>query len=536
VLPLRHLSGLEDDVHYTSGIHEQILTELSKIGALGVISSSSVQEFQEGGGHLPTIGQTLNARYVGEGSVLRAGDSVRINFQLNDAQEDRHVWSETFDSELSASSVLGVTRRIALEIAFGVHAALTPEEEQELGRVMTTNTEALDYYWRGREYWSRPRTESNLRAGMRVLEQAIALDSSFASAYAWLSRIHGMAYGQNVDRTPERRTLQRAAAERALALDPDLPEGHVAMGYWHFQGSQPEDALRHFLAAAEKTPNDARTIQWLGWCYRAQGDWERALAAFRSATRFDPRDAAGHQQLGMTYRILHRYPEAARAFDRSLALAPEYVASAHARGMVFLDWHGTLDTLRAAVTRFPDEALDSRIRVARLSRDTASWLSLLETAVAQAGTQPRDHALRLRHSAETHQLRGDRVAAQAALDSAVLVPVPLLEDLPGDLTLHQWLGEVYARMGRTEDAARAVEQYLLKAEGALTPTTAKERAALILAQAGIVDDALRYLEPLLAGPSYTSVHQLQLDPRYDPIRDDPRFQALLEKYASDAER
>jgi len=273
-LPWINRSGKEEDAHFTDGIHDEILTRMSKIRGLRVISRQSVMHFRDSPMTAGEIATELGVRYILEGGLLRAGDSVRLNVQLIDAQTDDHAWAASYDRYLSVANLLSIQAEVAQAIADTLRATVTPEEQMELERIGTDNLEAYDFFLQGRSYYLRPGYhQDDFRAAEGLYERAIALDPDFAHARAELSRVHGLMYWERFDPSPERFEAQRAEAEEALRLQPGLPQAHAAIGWMHYVKGDFREALVEYRAALEGLPNDAEIISSIGYTHRRLGNW-----------------------------------------------------------------------------------------------------------------------------------------------------------------------------------------------------------------------------------------------------------------------
>ncbi len=544
-LPWVNRSGNEEDTYFTDGIHGEILTRMSKIRGLRVISRQSVMQFRDAPMTAGEIAAELGVRYILEGGLLRAGDSVRLNVQLIDAQTDDHTWAASFDRFLSVANLLSIQTEVAQAIADTLRATVTPEEQAELGRIGTTNLEAYDFYLQGRGYAARPGYhQDDFRAAEALFEQAIALDPEFAHARASLSWVHGSMLWERFDPSPERFEAQRAEAEEALRLQPDLPLAHAAIGWMHYVRGNFREALEEYETALEGLPNDAEIVSRIGYTHRRLGNWPEVFSAFEDASRLNPRDANLFYDLGgHSFGFTRRYADAVRAYDRASTLAPDLYDASIQKGLTYLHWQGQLDTLRAVITDLPRDRnlpeIDlARINLALWERDSDGLLRLLEAIPAPVFETQVAYLPKPVYAGWAHRLRGDQSAAQAAFDSARVLLEPLVPERPNDERVLVALGYVYAGLGRRDDAGnRAADAVRLRQEegDALSRLRTIEAAARVLAQAGLADQALVHLETVMASDSPVSVHTLRLDPLLDPIRDHPRFRALLERYEDDLE-
>ena len=544
VLPFENLSAQGPYGYFAGGLHDELLTQLSKISALKVISRTSVVTYAGSSKGLKEIADELAAGTIVEGSVQVAGDRLRVNVQLIDAATDEHLWAEGYDRTLA--DVFAVQSEIAQRIVEAVGGALTGAERQVIASVPTTNAEAYRLYLQGRDYMLRPAIlQRNLEVAQQLLERALALDPGFALAHAALSEVHGRMYWWRYDPTQARAARQREEAETALRLAPDLPQAHAAMGMAYYWGQRDyQRAMPELRLALKGLPNDARTWAWIGALQRRLGQWDEALITFEKSIQLDPRDANLYlDQGGNTYMIMHRYPEAVRAYDRALNLAPDLYAAAIMKGWAYVRWQGQFDTLRTVIDHLP-EGLDlGSLGLDRVAQRASLFLSqrqpdsLLRTvkeahlAIFQGQLIYLPASL---YAAWAHQLRGEHAAARAAFDSAVVLLDSADAALPDDYRIHAARGMALAGSGRRDEAlkeAQWIQQSVIYRGDALEGPQMGEYRARILVQAGQADAALEEIERLLSAPSPISVYLLRLDPRFDPIRSDPRFQALLVKYA-----
>ena len=334
VLPLKNNSGLQEDEYFTDGIHDEILTQLSKIGALSVRGRTSVMRYRETLKSLSEIGQELNARYLLEGSVLRAGPTVRVTVQLIDAQRDEHLWAETYDRQLSMENLLAIQTEVARRIAEELEATLTPYEEERLAAMPTANPEAYDHYLRGRHFWQQ-RSLAAFDSAIDYYNRAILLDPEYARAYAGLAETYVLLPEYGGPAISEVLHLAKAATERALSLDPDLAEAYAASGYLKavFEWDR-DSAEQDLLKAIELNPDCATAHYWYAEVLAVTRRWDEALEEARRALELDPLSVAAHAYVGLVLMDTGRSDEAIPLFERALELAP--------------DWYNTVELLATA--------------------------------------------------------------------------------------------------------------------------------------------------------------------------------------------
>jgi TolB-like protein/tRNA A-37 threonylcarbamoyl transferase component Bud32/Flp pilus assembly protein TadD len=537
VLPFQNLTADGPNAYFAGGLHDELLTQLSKVAALRVISRTSVMGYAGMNVPLKRIASELAVGSVVEGSVQVADGRLRVNVQLIDAATDAPLWAERYDRTLE--DAFAIQSDVAQQIVAAVGAALSAAEREVLAVVPTANAEAYRLYLQGREYHTGPGLfRQRWEIAQQLYERALALDPEFGLARAALSEVHGMMYWFRHDPSPTRAARQLGEAAAALQLAPNLPQAHVAMGLVYLWGRRDYPrALEEFRVALKGLPNDAGIYSFIAAAERRLGNWDQVLAAFQKATQLNPRDANLSPFGGYTYVLMRRYPEAVRAFDRALSLTPDLHNAAMYRGWTYVQWQGQLDTLRAVLNRLPQDAdlgeFDTRtaqhLRLLHWERQGDSMLQVLRTA----GGIFKGRSFFLPASLYTgwaHRFHGDYSAALAAFDSARLLLDSVIIERPTDWRVHAARGLALAGLRRRDEALREanwLQQSWEYGNDAVDGPQVAEARAGILAQAGQPDSALLEIERLLARPSEVSLHTLRLDPLWDPIRERPRFQGLL---------
>ncbi|UCG86499.1 MAG: protein kinase [Gemmatimonadota bacterium] len=541
VLPFENLSAERTHAYFAPGLHDELLTQLAKVATLKVISRTSVLTYEGTDKQLREIGEELEVGSIVVGSVQAVGERLRVNVQLIDAETDQHLWAERYDRTLD--DAFEVQSELAQQVVAAVGAALTDVEASAIAEAPTQNAEAYRLYLQAEEYRKRPvPTLQNLESSVQLYERALELDPEFASAHAALSIVHGSMWWLRYDSSPERLARLWEAAEAARQHDPDLPQAHWAMGMAHYVAERDfARALEELTIALDGLPGSVDLWKYSGYAHRRLGNWEQALAAFEKATALAPRDAELFSDLGgLTLHVLHRYAEATSAYNRALELAPDYSEARFQRAWLHVLWQGELETLHnvlepAAIELGAWGPRDLfRARLALWEREPDTLLALLGAAERVKFEGRSWYEPGLLYAAWAHQLRGDRVAAAEAFSGALSQLDSALSENPEDWRLHGSRGLALAGLGRASEAEQEAGWLMRSTEyrDAFDRPRLSEWRAMIFAQAGLTDETLAELEPLLAGPSLTSAHMVRLDPRYDPIRDDPRFEALLDKYVN----
>jgi len=547
VLPFQNLSAEGPHAYFAGGLHEEILTQLAKVSALKVISRTSVMGYQETSKPMRAIATELGVGSIVEGSVQVEGERLRVNVQLIDAATDEHLWAERYDRTLD--DAFAIQSEVAQKIVAAVGSALTSAEQGRLAVAPTASPEAYRLYLQGNEYLARPGfRRQDLETAQQLFGRALVLDPNFTLAHASLSMAYGRMYMNGLDRSGARLARAREEAEAALRLAPDMPEAHATMGWVHHWSGAYRRAVDEFSIALKGLPNDAVLWRGIGVVHRRLGDWNEVTAAFERAAQLNPRDAdLFHVLGGHTYKWLRRYPDAVRAYERALSLAPDVQEPAIAIGWTYFGWQGQLDTLRAILSRIPRDAelgdagtvAAQRAELLLYERNADSLLQMPEMARPNLFGSERFFQSSALYAGWAHQLRGDHAAAQAAFDSARVRLESRLKEFPDDWFAHFTRGMALAGLGRRGEALREARwlqrSVIYRGDAFLGPGLAEERA-LILAQIGDAEGACDEIGRLLARPSTTTVRQLQRYPLWDPIREHPRFKALLTKYGSGAAR
>jgi len=547
VLPFENLSDDKANAYFAEGVQNEILTKLAAVRDLKVISRTSTAKYQSKPDNLKTVAQELGVSTILEGAVQKAGDKVRVNVQLIDARNDTHLWAKSYDRDFK--DVLEVESEVSQEIAEALRANLSLNESHVLAAVQTPDSEAYDLFLRG-EYELRQaensRTAEAYDRADAFYQQALARDPNFAQAGAELARSRLSRHWFVSPLSSRELEEVKSLIDRALALAPNSPEAHSALGLFFYMGHrQYAEALTEFNRTLELQPNDALARQYCAAVYRRRGEWARSLADFERAQELDPRDAGNPDNIGATYLILRLWKDAERAELRALAIDPHNRPAASDLLITRLNATGDVDLARRAFDGFP-QAITSLSRqwftdgeVAGLS-DIWVYLEVIERRFTDA-FQALEKKVVSNDLGHLQQLAGRvalRVLAEepAAAKSAGEEALPLLEarlkERPDDTFAMTELSWVYLALGRNEDALRLSKQaadLVPIEEDAVTGPIFQNGLAQIEAHAGAPEEAIKRLRHLLSIPAgqVVSIARLKIDPVWDPIRNRPDFQQLL---------
>jgi len=547
VLPFDNLSEEKANAYFADGIQDEILTKLAGIGDLKVISRSSTAKYKSKPEDLKTAARELGVGTVLEGSVQKAGDRVRVNVQLIDARIDTHLWAKSYDRDLK--DVFAVESEVAQEIADTLRAKLSPGEANSLAAAPTRDSEAYDLFLKG-EYEER-QAESTYKGEIydraaTFYRQALARDSNFALAYARLaySRLNRHWFVKRL--TLGQLEEVKSDAERALAIAPDLPDAHLALGLFHYWGRHDFDsALRGFDRATELQPSNSVSRQFRAAIYRRRGQWRRSLAEYEKAAELDPRDVWIPDQIGGSYLDLRRWSDAEHWLKRARALDPHHVGAAFRLNLTYIASTGDIQRARQAWEGVPvekatttvgayeiviPEMIDERVYLDVLERHFPE--ALREWDVAAANTA-EGRLVQLKARIGIQVLAGQNAVAKPECEEARgLLEAELAKRQPEDRTSASELAWIYVCLGRNADAlrlAREAAESMPIEKDAILGVNFLVGLAQIEAHTGQSEEAIKTLRQLLRMPAgeYISVARLKIDPVWDPIRNDPGFQKLL---------
>lgn len=537
VLPFENL-GPPDDEYFADGLTEVIATRLSSIRELGVIARQSAIQYKKTTKTPREIAAELGVQYILAGTVRWESapgtpSRIRVSPTLIRVVDGRQLWAEQYDTVLGG--VFAVQSALAERVVRALDITVTEPERQALVARPTDNLPAYEAYMRGWDARARGFDPADLKRAAEMFERATTLDPGFASAYAELTLVDLLLYNNYVDRTEARLAGGRAALTRALRLDPNLPEGRLALGWyyaWHLHNWT--RARVEFQRIQRLQPNYWRVVEPLADVARRQGHWEESLAYYRTALELNPRSAILPASIGDVYIALRRYPEALAVYDRGLEIAPQSVDLRFTKAMIYLSQTGELSASRRLLPDVSENIAPTGVEllVTTLADvvpllDDAQQAEVLELGPAALDGDTAGLALA---KAMVYRMREQEVVARVYFDSARVALEASLgrrEDEYGRLTC--MLGIALAGLGRNDEALRegkrAVET-LSVSKDAMEGPLMLANLARIYVLLGERDKAVDQLETVLARPGPLSAAWLRADPFWDPLRESPRFQRL----------
>ncbi len=533
VLPFESLSSNADDQFFAVGIQDEILTKLASLADLKVIARTSTQGYQTKPVDLRMVGRQLNVGRVLEGSLQRSADKVRVNVQLIDTRTNAHLWANSYDRKLD--DVFAVESEVANTIAEQLDAKLVQ-------RISTTsptaNTAAYNTYLRGVGIEQSQPGFSSLPNAAAAYAEAIQLDPRFALAWARLSLVRSLLYYNGQDQNTNSPAAVKEAADRAITLRPELGEAWLAQGTYKYRVLRNmSGALEAYHEAEKRLPNSALVNQYMALAERRLGQWREAEAHITRATELDPRNARLWTTAELNiFRLLRLWAAAEAALNRALEISPNDQYAISLRVQLFQD-EGRLDEAAKELARLPEDPLDkgvlsTRIQYALLKRDFDQAISrakqVTDSLAPDKPLTPQD-ILILILQGYAQKWSGLNEEAHGTFERVIgdLEQASRRSKLP-NLGGRSFLALAYAGVG---DKSNALEQARLGVEDdendAVIKANAEANRATVFAQLGEVDAAIAELPDLLEVPGGIYPGDLRYSPFWDPLRKDPRFEALV---------
>ncbi|MEO6969490.1 MAG: tetratricopeptide repeat protein [Chthoniobacterales bacterium] len=536
VLPFENLSSDKENAYFAEGIQDEILTRLAKISALKVISRTSTVHYASSPDNLPEIGKQLGVSSILEGSVQKAGQEVHINVQLIKAATDTHLWAESYNRKLD--DIFAVEGEVAGVIAEQLDARLSGREKESLAAKPTSNTAAHDAYLRGLAFEGRVDSLlPNTLASIKAYEEAVRLDPDFGLAWAHLCRQHGFLWNL-ADRTPANKEAARQALAMAKKLAPDAVETELAEVFYHYWVERDYEGAKTLLESArQQFPNNPWPAYTLAAISRRQNHWEESRRVFAQAIELDPEDVFLLVDASLTDIALRDPVQALKLLARARDLSPQNGGVMFAEATSYL-LTGDTTHAQAALDRAPPEEGDDNLVVtivttAILSRNYQPALTIMRAQLAKSkalgaflGSFQNLLGDLQRHAGNASAAAQTYAQARASLEEA-------LQTQPNDPDLTMSLAWSETWLGDKDDALAHAQQAIT-----IVPATKdawigpdyEDTLARIDAHFGDKDGAIAAIRHLLStsyGLPPITTALLRIDPDWDNLRDDPRFQALL---------
>ena len=535
VLPFAHRSNAEDDLFFTDGIHDDLLTQLAKIQGLKVISRTSVMEYRGTTKKIPQIAAELGVANILEGGIQRAGNRVRINAQLIDVEQDEHLWAETYDREMTIENLFDIQSDITRAIVAAVKLELSDEQAQTLADAPTANLEAYEAYLRARASINRADyVADKFFAALPWAEKAVELDPGFTEGWAILTEVHGQLYWIGADPSESRKAKAAEALAKTLQTGPGTAAAHAAQALWNYRFERDfAAALDQYEKALALRPGDTAWMVYKALSQRRLGDWDGAIVTFEQILAIDPVNVWAMAQMANTFAVMQEWETLALRLDDWTLRFPDSEDLRRERFWTYMNM-GQLDQALSMVQSSLDgegplrnEAVAGLI----LNREFARLAELLENRPVESFANQGD-MIRARVLGAVYARLGQAEASQSYYRQALeLVTNRKSSSTRSEALRMRFLAEIYAETGNFEQARAAIEQavaYSPMEQDFLDGSIVEQSLIYVLAITGDRDEALRLIEAKLDGPGGFSRGELRLDPRWDFFHDDERFRALIQ--------
>jgi TolB-like protein/Flp pilus assembly protein TadD len=540
VLPFRNLSKDTTQIYFCDGFTEEILNNLQKVNSFTVRSRISADKYRNTQKSIVSIGNELRVNFIITGSVGLEDDNLRIWIQLIDSNADKPIWSNDYTREMK--QIFSLQSEIAREIASELKTILTPEEIGKIDKKPTGNIEAHNLYLQGNYYYWKNYSSGDNGTAIDLYEKAIRLDPEFALAYAGIANCLNDQYLFYRDRSPEILLKSKKAIDKAFEIDPNLPEAHLALGNYYYQGYLDYSrAQEQYEIVLKYQPNNSLATYSSAAAHRRSGNWEAARTKFERAFELDPGSPEIAEDAGETFDLLREYSKAEEFYNLSVTLEPEWIIPYCFLSHLYLRWQGdtekATEILENAVQNNKNFVTDSvfiltsvliKIHKGNYS-EALKEISLLRNEVINSQFWYRPRYL---YQAAIYGLLNNPESEHAYYDSAKIFLENKLKVMPDDPRVLSSLGIAYAGLGLHEKAENAGEravELLPVTKDAYKGVFLLEDLAQIYVMTGKYDEAISELKYLLSIPGYLSAKILESDPVWAPLRDHPEFKKLLEK-------
>jgi TolB-like protein/class 3 adenylate cyclase/Tfp pilus assembly protein PilF len=528
VLPFQNLSDDRSNAYFTDGIQDEILTRLSKIAALKVISRTSTQKYKSAPENLREVGQQLGVANFLEGSVQKVANAVHVNVQLIRAATAEHLWAESYNRTLD--DVFGVEGEVASTIADQLNAKLTGAEQKAVAEKPTQNAAAYDAYLRAIAIDNAQTLETTKRVA-DLYADAVRLDPQFALAWARLAVARSQLYFNGIDLETNSGAAVKEAAERAMSLQPELGETWLAQGVYRYRVLRDfKGALQSYEGALRRLPNSAFVLEQMAHLERRLGQLDAAQEHYQAAAQLDPRDIGILLTLADTLQTVRRYDEARTVLDRALEISPGNEAARAVKALSF-QAQGRLNEAAEILAKPPANSQNEALAFARAiqlydeRRFDEAIVQIQQHTPAAFANDPR--TMTLLGLCQKFAGHDDQARATFARAAAAMKPTPDSIVVVDARQLPCYLSWAYAGLGEKEKALEQARRGITDYDSdALSKPFAETALAIVQAQLGDIDSAIAALPHLLEVPNGETCGDLQINPLWDPLRKDPRFQKL----------
>jgi TolB-like protein/Flp pilus assembly protein TadD len=537
VLPFENMSSDPGQDYFSDGLTEEIITDLSHVHNLLVISRSSSMTFKGSKKKSTEIASEVNVKYVLEGSVRKAGNNMKITAQLIDGLNDTHLWAEKYNGTLD--DIFQIQEKVAQSIVDALKLKLTPEEIRRIDKKPTQILEAYNYYLHGNKYYWQSEEKQDYVSAIIMYEKAIELDPRFALAYARLSICYSELYWFYYNRSPDQLIKSKAAVDEAFRIDPELPEVHIAMGFYYYEGflNYPK-ALEHFEIASEKMQNSSECLFMKANIYRRAGNWILAMDNYLKASELDPGSPTIASNTAETFYLLGEFPEAEKYYDKTFSLNPSFLDPYREKSLMYMKWKGNTEQARATISNAdkfigtsPNPLLTELFVILDIyDGNYQKALSRLSETDSEIFEDLEHFNLKSLIKAHIFNLINIKEGAYSCFSAASLFLEERIISYPDDSRLYSSLGIAYAGLGKKEKAKaagkKAVELMPVKKE-AWRGVLRLEDLAKIYVMTGDYNSALKLIRQLLSLPGPLSPGLLKLDPVWRPLHNQPELLKIL---------
>ncbi len=541
VLPFRNLSNDTTQLYFCDGFMEEVLNNLQTVKSFTVRSRTSSDQYRDSKKSIAIIGNELNANYLVEGSVGREGNKLKIWVQLIDSKSDKHIWSNEYVREMQ--QIFSLQSDIAKDIASELKEILSPDELEKIEKKPTNNLEAYNYYLQANFYYRKSFDIEDLKTANKLYGKAIELDPEFALAYTGTAYCLLIRYWFNQDRSEDIIPKCKQAIDIAFEIDPDLPEAHLVFGIYYYMGylNYPE-ALKQFEIVLKEQPKNTEAIYWSGAVHRRSGNWALAESCLTRAFELDPRSSRYADDAAEIFDLRRNYPKAEYYYNLSIMLQPEWIQPYLYMSQMFLRWQGDSKKARAVLENgeinnrsFMSDSLFVELKVVidlydGRYKEALADLSLTSSAAFQSQFYFRPKYL---YYAAAYGFINKPELEHAYYDSARIMLENMINRFPQDPRLYSSLGIANAGLGM-EEAAVSLNEKAVKmlpvSKEAWRGVFLVEDLAHTYVMIGKYPEALEQIKYLLAMPGFLSTKILETDPIWEPLKNQPEFKNILEKY------